>query len=62
MEQYKPLIPMAYLVIAALIAIACHLLSVPAGVSGLLVGAAITRVKMPHEKPMEPEAKPGLNI
>ena len=41
----SPLIPMAYLLMAAAIAIGCHLLEVPQGVSGLLVGAALTRVK-----------------
>mgnify|MGYP001047078740 CR=1 FL=1 len=46
-EKYQPLFPMAYLVLAAVIAIVCHLLKVPPGVSGLLVGAALTRVKMP---------------
>ena len=47
LEKWKLLFPMAYLGIAAVIAVACHLLKVPEGVSGLLVGAALTRVKMP---------------
>ena len=46
-EKYKPIFPMVYLVIAAVIAITCHLLDIPAGISGLLVGAALTRVKVP---------------
>jgi len=49
MEQYKPLFPMAYLILAAVIAIACYKLGVPEAVSGLLVGAAITRVKIPSK-------------
>ena len=52
-DKYQPLFPMAYLILAALIAITCHLLKLPETVTGLLVGAALTRVKMP--------AKPILN-
>ncbi len=48
-DLMEKLIPMAYLVVAALIAIVCHLLEVPDGVAGLLVGAALTRVKMQNK-------------
>lgn len=51
LEKYEPLFPMAYLVLAAVIAISCHLLKLPEGITGLLVGAALTRVKMPAKKP-----------
>ena len=47
LEKLKLLFPMGYLILAALIAIICHKMEVPNGVSGLLVGAALTRVKMP---------------
>ena len=46
-DKYQPLFPMAYLILAAAIAITCHLLKLPETVTGLLVGAALTRVKMP---------------
>ena len=46
-EKYKPIFPMIYLLMAAVIAISCYLLKVPEGISGLLVGAALTRVKVP---------------
>ena len=47
LDNYQPLFPLAYLLVAAVIAIVCHLMKVPDGISGLLVGAALTRVKMP---------------
>ena len=47
LEKYQLLLPMAYLILAAVIAIVCHMLKVPDGIAGLLVGAALTRVKMP---------------
>ena len=48
LEKYKTptLVPLVYLMAAALIAVVCHLLKVPDGITGLLVGAALTRVKM----------------
>lgn len=46
-EKYRILMPLGYLLITALIAIGCHLLGVPEGVTGLLVGAGLTRVKIP---------------
>ena len=46
-EKYKPIFPMIYLCLAAIIAIGCFLLNVPEGIAGLLVGAALTRVKIP---------------
>jgi len=47
LEKYKPIFPMIYLVIAAGIAIGGNLLGIPEGVSSLIVGAALTRVKVP---------------
>jgi hypothetical protein len=47
LEKWQSLFPMAYLILATAIAVACHLLKIPETVSGLLVGAALTRVKMP---------------
>jgi len=49
-EKYKPIFPMIYLVLAAVIAISCQLLKIPDGITGLLVGAALTRVKVPAPK------------
>ena len=46
-ENLQPLVPMAYLVLATCIAIGGHLAGLPEGITGLLVGAALTRVKMP---------------
>lgn len=37
--------PLVYLIIAAVIAATFHKLGVPDGITGLLVGAALTRVK-----------------
>lgn len=47
-QNYQPLVPMAYLILATLIAIGGHLAGLPEGITGLLVGAALTRVKMPN--------------
>lgn len=38
--------PLVYLLAAAVIAFGGHLLNVPDGIVGLLVGAALTRVKL----------------
>lgn len=46
-KDLKPLFPMIYLTLAALIAISCKYLDVDATSTGMLVGAALTRVKMP---------------
>jgi hypothetical protein len=53
LERYDRLFPMAYLVLGAIIAIVCHMLKIPEGISGLLVGAALTRVKMPVRRSSE---------
>ena len=50
-EKWQLLFPLIYLLTAAFIAIVCHVLKVPDGISGLLVGAALTRVKMPTKMP-----------
>lgn len=46
-ENLKPVFPMVYLVIAAVIAIGGYWAGLPESVIGLLVGAALTRVKVP---------------
>lgn len=46
-EKYQPVFPMVYLILSLAIVVICHLLKVPDGVTGLLVGAALTRVKIP---------------
>jgi hypothetical protein len=45
-EKYAILVPLIYLLTAATIAAVFHVLKVPDGISGLIVGAALTRVKM----------------
>lgn len=45
-EKLQPLFPMAYLVLAACIAIAGKYAGLSDGIIGLLVGAALTRVKI----------------
>ncbi len=45
-EKYAILVPLVYLLTAAAIAAVFHVLKVPDGISGLIVGAALTRVKM----------------
>jgi len=50
-DNFRPLFPMVYLLIAAGIAIAGHKFELPPEVTGMLVGAALTRVKMPAAKP-----------
>ena len=47
LEKYQPLFPMAYLVLSVLSAIAFHYVGVPDTVGGIIIGAAITRVKIP---------------
>jgi len=46
-EQYAVLIPMAYLVLTATIAIIGNYLGLPKEVLGILIGAGVTRIKMP---------------
>ena len=46
-EQYQPLFPMAYLLLSIAAAIAFHYVGVPDTVGGIIIGAAITRVKVP---------------
>ena len=47
-QNYQPLFPMFYLIIAGLIAIGGHYAGLSETVTGMLVGAALTRVKMPN--------------
>ena len=44
------LIPLIYLVTVALIGAGLHFVGVPPELTGLIVGAGITRVKMPAPK------------
>lgn len=48
-ENIKPYMPLMYLVIVSLIAIGCHLIGVPENIYMLLVGAGLTRVKIPSK-------------
>ena len=45
-DKYKPLLPLVYLAVIAVIAGAFHLLGVPKEMSFLVVGAGLTRVKV----------------
>ena len=54
LEDYKPIFPMIYLCIAAVIAILGKLAGLEPTSLGMIVGAALTRVKIP-------QAKDGLN-
>ena len=47
LQRYQPLFPLVYLVVAAGIAIVCKYTGVDDTTMGLLVGAALTRVKVP---------------
>ena len=53
LEKCRPLFPMLYLVLASIIAVVGHLVKLPEGITGLLVGAALTRVKMPTPPPSQ---------
>ena len=46
-EKWKPIFPMIYLLLAAIITIACYLIKVPDVVTGAIIGAALSRVKIP---------------
>ena len=46
MENLRPIFPMFYLVLAIVAAVAFHLLGVPDTIGGIIIGAAITRVKL----------------
>jgi hypothetical protein len=46
-ERYAVFVPMAYLVLTAAIAILGNLLGLPKEVLGILIGAGVTRIKMP---------------
>ena len=46
-EKYKPIFPMVYLVLATVIVIVCKIFEIPELVAGGLIGAVLTRVKVP---------------
>jgi len=46
-EKYKPIFPMVYLGIGVVIVIVCKVFEIPDSITGLLVDAALTRVKVP---------------
>jgi hypothetical protein len=48
-ENIKPYMPLLYLFISCLIVVVCHLVEVPKDIYMLLVGAALTRVKIPSK-------------
>lgn len=50
MEKYEILFPMAYLIISIAAAVIFSLCGVPEVVGGIVIGAAITRVKVPAKK------------
>ena len=49
-EKYKPIFPMVYLLLAAIITIVCYLIEVPEVLTGAIIGAALSRVKVPLNK------------
>lgn len=49
-EKYKPIFPMIYLVLATIIVVVCKVFEIPELVAGGLIGAALTRVKVPAPK------------
>ena len=57
-EKLKPVFPMIYLCLAAIIAVVCYKLGVPETITGLLVGAAITRIKVPAPNGIPPVTPP----
>ena len=46
-EKYKPIFPMIYLGIGVVIVIVCKVFEIQDSVAGLLIGAVLTRVKVP---------------
>ena len=46
LDKYQPLFPMGYLMLSIVAAIAFHYVGVPDTVGGIIIGAAITRVKL----------------
>ena len=46
-EKYKPIFPMIYLVLATIIVVVCKLFEIPELVAGGLIGAVLTRIKVP---------------
>ena len=50
LENYKPIFPMIYLCIAAVIAMLGKIIGLEPTTLGMIVGAALTRVKIPQSK------------
>ena len=46
-EKYKPIFPMIYLILATVIIVVCKVFEIPELVAGGLIGAVLTRVKVP---------------
>ena len=46
-EKFKPIFPMIYLVLATIIVIVCKVFEIPDIVAGGLIGAVLTRIKVP---------------
>ena len=49
MEKYQSIFPMVYLMIAIIAAVAFHYTGVPDTIGGIIIGAAMTRVKIPAQ-------------
>lgn len=50
LENYKPIFPIIYLTLAAIIAMIGKLIDLEPTTLGMIVGAALTRVKIPQAK------------
>ena len=50
LENYKPIFPIIYLILAAIIAMVGKLVDLEPTTLGMIVGAALTRVKIPQAK------------
>ena len=65
-EKLKPLFPMGYLILSVLAAVIFRYVGVPDTVGGIIIGAAITRVKLPPNTPQsenpEKQEPTKLNI
>jgi len=50
LDKYEVIFPMIYLLISIAAAVLFHYVGVPEVVGGIIIGAAITRVKVPTKK------------
>ena len=61
-EKLKPLFPMGYLILSVLAAVIFRYVGVPDTVGGIIIGAAITRVKLPPAAVQAEKEPPKINI